>query len=97
MSHGGRAYSQYSIDLNDTYYENKGNTFVKSKNSLNFKKTISTHSVVKPADFDKDGDLDLFVGERYKTNSYGEPGSGYILENDGKGNFTPLQLIFLKI
>ena len=88
VSHGGRAYSQYSIDLNDTYYENKGNTFVKSKNSLNFKKTIST-SVVKPADFDKDGDLDLFVGERYKTNSYGEPGSGYILENDGKGNFTP--------
>ena len=88
VCHGGRAYSQYSIDLNDAYYENINNTFVKSTITPKFSKTIST-SVVKPMDVDKDGDLDVFVGERYKTNSYGEPGSGYILENDGKGNFTP--------
>ncbi len=88
VCHGGRAYSQYSIDLNDTYYENRENTFVKSNDSPKFSKTIST-SVVKPVDYDNDGDIDLFVGERYKTNIYGQPGSGYLLENDGKGNFTP--------
>ncbi len=88
VCHGGRAYSQYSIDLNDSYYENRENTFVKLDNSPKFLKTIST-SVVKPFDYDNDGDIDLFVGERYKTNIYGEPGSGYILDNDGKGNFNP--------
>ena len=87
ICHGGKAFSPYSIALNDSYYENKANTFVKALLSPVFPSTIST-SVVVTTDFDKDGDQDLFVGERYKTNLYGKPGSGYLLENDGKGNFT---------
>ena len=90
VCHGGRAYSQYAIALNDAYYVNNNGTFEKSVKALTFPKTISS-SVVKPADFDNDGDLDLFVGERYKTNLYGKPCSGYLLENDGKGNFKQIQ------
>lgn len=86
VCHGGKAFSPYSIDLNDTYYINNGSNFIKSKSSLNFTKTISS-SVVAASDFDKDGDIDLFVGERYKTNLYGLPVSGYLLVNDGKGHF----------
>jgi hypothetical protein len=86
VSHGGRAYSQYSTELNDVLYLNNDNSFTKTINTLSFSKTIST-STVQAADYDNDGDLDLFIGERYKTNLYGEPCTGYILQNNGEGYF----------
>ncbi len=44
-------------------------------------------SVVRPADFDKDGDMDLFLGARSIPNEYGRNASSYLLENDGSGTF----------
>ncbi|CAM4186283.1 VCBS repeat-containing protein [Zobellia nedashkovskayae] len=90
VCHGGKAFSPYSIALNDSFYINENNTFVKSEHKLPFSKNISS-SVVTPSDYDLDGDIDLFVGERFKTNLYGLPGSGYLLENDGNGKFTILK------
>ncbi len=90
VCHGGKAFSPYSVALNDAYYKNDKGTFVKSKTSLQFPKTLSS-STVAASDYDKDGDIDLFVGERYKTNLYGLPGNGYLLENNGKGVFTTLE------
>ena len=90
VCHGGKAFSPYSTSLNDSYYINQNNTFINASNSPSFPKTISS-SVVRTADFDNDGDIDLFVGERYKTNLYGQPGTGYILKNDGQGNFETIE------
>lgn len=44
-------------------------------------------SCVQPADFDGDGDLDLFVGSRSLPGAYGLSPGQFLLENDGNGIF----------
>jgi len=87
VCHGGKAFSPYSAALHDSFYINENGEFTKSKDAFKFPEAISS-SVVTSSDYDRDGDLDLFVGERFKTNTYGMPGSGYLLQNNGTGLFT---------
>ena len=81
--------SKYSEKLYDRIYINNG----KGEFSLSDQKLpdvdhkIST-GTASFADIDKDGDLDIFIGERLKINNYGLPCSGFLLVNDGKGNFS---------
>lgn len=48
----------------------------------------SNGSCVQPADFDGDGDMDLFVGSRSVPGAYGLSPRQFLLENDGEGKFT---------
>ena len=45
-------------------------------------------SCIRSADFDQDGDNDLFVGGRVVARNYGKVPTSYLLQNDGQGNFS---------
>jgi len=87
---GGNEHPNTSIALIDRLYINDGKgNYVKSPQVLPTAKFESTSTVVA-ADYDNDDDMDLFVGGRLVTFLYGVPANGYILNNDGKGNFTEI-------
>jgi hypothetical protein len=88
VASGGNEFPESSSALTDRLYLNDGKGhFIKSPQVLPAGRYEST-SCVKPEDFDNDGDIELFVGIRLKPFLYGVPVNGYLLENDGKGNFT---------
>ncbi len=84
---GGNEYPIGNPMLADRLLINNGSgVFQKSpKGSLPF----LTHngSCVKPADYDGDGDMDLFVGSRSVPWAYGLSPQHFLLENDGSGSF----------
>ncbi|MCJ7465642.1 MAG: VCBS repeat-containing protein [Maribacter sp.] len=85
---GGKAFSKYDSNLQDRLLVNNGHgKFMKSDKPLPFKTPLSS-STVTAADFDKDGDLDLFVGGRYNPELYGEPTSSILLQNNGNNDFS---------
>ena len=45
---------------------------------------------ITSADFDKDGDEDLFIGNHFISGKYGISPKSYLLVNDGKGYFSSL-------
>ncbi|MFM8850346.1 MAG: CRTAC1 family protein, partial [Cytophagales bacterium] len=48
-------------------------------------------STVKSADYDLDGDVDVFIGSSVLPFLYGMSPISYLLANDGKGNFSVMQ------
>ena len=86
VSGGYNDYTENDPALQDRLYINDGRgNFSKSKNSL--EQTDISKSAVAPADFDKDGDMDLFVGGRVIPGKYPEIPRSFLLRNNGKGVF----------
>jgi hypothetical protein len=87
LAMGGRFFPKTSSALEDKLLINDGNgRFADSPHTLPFKQPIST-SVAKAIDFDRDGDSDLVIGERFDPFVYGVGGRAYLFENDGHGKF----------
>jgi enediyne biosynthesis protein E4 len=88
---GGSENTSQSQALQDIYLENKGlknGKPVFENASDRIPKLSFSGSCVRPADIDKDGDIDLFIGTRVLPSYYGLPCDQVILINDGKGNFS---------
>jgi hypothetical protein len=70
-------------DLQDRLYVNKNNQLIKTT----LPKLTQNASVVKTFDYDKDGDLDIFVANNSINNRFGSMPDCYLLNNN-KGMFT---------
>ena len=80
IASGGNEFNEGSQGYEDRFYENKGN-LVFERNISAIPDTRISGLEVSVNDFDKDGDLDLFVGGRLSPKKYPYPSSSRILEN----------------
>ncbi len=81
---GGADFHFKSKPLLDSYYESSETVFSLTE----IEEYYENASCVKPFDFDKDGDLDLFVGNESVSKDFGKMPKSYLLVNE-KGKFVP--------
>lgn len=87
VSGGYSDYSRSDNALQDRLYFNTGSgRFARRTDAL--PPMLASGSCGEPADFDKDGDTDLFVGGRLVPGEYPKPQQSFLLTNDGTGKFT---------
>ena len=83
---GSSEFGQKTVHYQDRLYRNNGSG-VFTLDSQALPKIESSGSCVVAADYDKDGDVDLFVGGRVMPGSYPLSPRSYILRNNGDGKF----------
>ena len=84
---GGNEYSDMAPALQDRLYLNDGRGGF-SKSADGVPAEFISGSRPAAADYDGDGDIDLFVGGRSVPWKYGETPQSTLLRNDGRGRFT---------
>lgn len=75
---GGADYYNKMTPLLDSYYQQNEGDFKKQKLPEYFENA----SVIKSADYDNDGDIDLFIGSNAVSNDFGAMPNSYILKNE---------------
>lgn len=84
---GGNEYATRAPGLQDRLYLNDGKgSFSQAAGAL--PELYDSGSCVVPGDFDRDGDVDLFVGSRSIPWQYGMTPASHLMANDGKGKFS---------
>jgi hypothetical protein len=80
---GGYEHAPNDVAYGDKLYINDGKGRF-AMDSLAIPKNFTSKSCVRAADFDKDGDLDLFIAGRVEPGNYPKPVSCFIYRNDSK-------------
>ena len=83
IASGGSENPPRSPVYRDHFFENMGNGKWR-EDTVAMTPNLISKSCVKACDYDKDGDLDLFVGGRWFPGSYPKPVSSLLLRNDSK-------------
>jgi hypothetical protein len=87
---GGNEYPVGDSRLSASLWINDGKGSFKESGRTLLPFTANNSSCVRPCDFDRDGDMDLFIGSRSVPGAYGLSPNQLLLENDGKGHFTDI-------
>ncbi len=84
IASGGSDFLEGDSLLQDRLYINDGTGYFQKSKQL-IPNSYTNHSVVSAADFDQDGDLDLFVGGQIRSGYFPDSPTSVLLENkDGK-------------
>ena len=89
VASGGSEFSSSSSALIDRLYINDGEGRLtrSSQTLMSASGGFEPTGAVASADYDSDGDIDLFVGTRMRPFAYGIPADGHLLINDDTGQF----------
>lgn len=86
IASGGADFYAKMKPLLDAYYLQKDSGFVKKSLPDYFENA----AVIKPNDYDGDGDVDLFIGNHAVSNDFGNTPTSYLLENIN-GELVPVE------
>jgi hypothetical protein len=79
---GGSFLERTNQTYQDRLYQNNGSGIFKSVTQTALPEIRSSGSCVISADYDQDGDLDLFIGGRINPRKYPYPSQSYLLQNN---------------
>ena len=82
LASGGADFFNEMSPLLDSYYIQKNDTF----EMVPLPEYFENGSIIKPHDFDSDGDLDLFIGSQSVSNDFGKIPNSVLLKNNN-GSF----------